>query len=561
MKPAMDEDPTAVSPRRPWADQYPRAIDWLLDIPIRPVHALLDDAVASFAAGPFLDFLGSRQTYAQAAGLIAKAALGFRRFGMRKGTKVGLLLPNSPYSVICYFAILKAGGTVVNYNPLCAEQELVRQIEDSETDIMVTLDLTALYGKVAAALARTRLRRIVICRMARALPFPKDVMFQLAHRREIAKPARGGGHVFFDDLIDNDGAYDIVETAPLSDVAVIQYTGGTTGEPKGVMLSHQNVYANTRQVRTWFTRAEPGRERLLAIIPFSHSFGMTAVMNFAVSLGGELVIFPRFDLKQVLRAIERKRVTILVGVPTLFRAINDSSGVGRYDLSSLKICISGGDSLPRSVQSKFVELTGCPLAEGYGLTECAPVVTCSNPLEGIDRPGSCGLPLPRTTVEVVSLQSPRSVPAAGEPGEICVSGPQVMLGYWRQAEATRHCLVDGRLHTGDIGWMDADGFLYFVDRLKEVITVHGYKVYPRNIEEAIRLHPAVSDVAVIGLPDPIRGQAPKAYIVLAKGAQLTQDGLRAFLADKLSPVEIPRLVEFRDNLPKSIAGKVLKRAV
>jgi long-chain acyl-CoA synthetase len=288
---------------------------------------------------------------------------------------------------------------------------------------------------------------------------------------------------------------------------------------------------------------------------------MTAVMNFAISLGGELVIFPRFDLKQTLRAIARKRVTILIGVPTLFHAINQCPEIKRYDLSSLKICISGGDSLPREVQRKFVALTGCPLAEGYGLTECAPVVTCSNPLEGIDRAGSCGLPLPRTTVEIVSLQNPRTVLPPGERGEICVSGPQVMLGYWRQAEATRNCLIDGRLHTGDLGLMDADGFLYFVDRLKEVISVHGYKVYPRHVEDSIRLHPAVTDVAVIGVPDPIRGQAPKAYVVLARGTQLSEDDLQAFLADKLSPAEIPRLFEFRGILPKSTAGKVLKRAV
>ena len=561
MSAAVDDDQPALSQRLPWAAQYPRDVDWLLDIPERPVHALLDDAVAAFAARPFLDFLGSRHTYAQAARLVAKAAAGFQRLGVRKGTKVGLLLPNSPYSVICYFAILKAGGTVVNYDPLGAEQALIRQVKDSETDIMVTLDLTALYGKVAAALAKTSLRHIVICQMAQALPFFRGLMFRVARWREIVKPLRGNGHVFFDELVDNDGAYEAVETTPLSDVAIIQYTGGTTGEPKGVMLSHQNIYANTCQNRAWFTRAEPGRERLLAIIPFSHSFGMTAVMNFAVSLGGELIIFPRFDLKRMLRAIARKRVTILIGVPTLFHAINQCPEIKRYDLSSLKICISGGDSLPRAVQTKFVELTGCPLAEGYGLTECAPVVTCSNPLEGIDRPGSCGLPLPRTTVEIVSLQSPRTILPTGERGEICVSGPQVMLGYWRQAEATRNCLIDGRIHTGDIGWMDADGFLYFVDRLKEVISVHGYKVYPRNVEDSIRLHPAVVDVAVIGVPDPIRGQAPKAYVVLAKGTQLSEDGLQAFLADKLSPLEIPRFFEFRNKLPKSATGKVLKRAV
>ena len=559
MNTAMDEDQLPPS-RPPWATQYPGAVDWLLDIPIRPVHALLDEAVAAFAARPFLDFFGRRQTYAQAARLIAKAALGFQRLGVRKGTKVGLLLPNSPYSVICYFAILKAGGTVVNYDPLCAERELIRQIEDSETDIMVTLDLTALYGKVAAARAKTNLRRIVICNMAQAFPFFRGLMFRLAHWWEVAKPSGGTGDVLFDELIDNDGTYEEVEIAPLSDVAVIQYTGGTTGEPKGVMLSHQNIYANTCQNRAWFTRAEPGRERLLAIIPFSHSFGMTAVMNFAISLGGELVIFPRFDLERMLRAITRKRVTILIGVPTLFNAINQCQEIKRYDLSSLKICISGGDTLPRAVQTKFVELTGCPLAEGYGLTECAPVVTCSNPLEGIDRPGSCGLPLPRTTVEIVSLQS-RTVLPAGERGEICVSGPQVMLGYWRQAEATRNCLIGGRLHTGDLGLMDADGFLYFVERLKEVISVHGYKVYPRNVEDAIRQHPAVIDVAVIGVPDPIRGEAPKAYVVLAKGTQLSEDGLKAFLADKLSPREIPRFFEFRGDLPRSAAGKILKRSL
>jgi long-chain acyl-CoA synthetase len=555
----MNEDKPSLS-RAPWAAQYPRAVDWLLDIPVRPVHALLDDAVAAFAARPFLDFLGRRQTYAETARLIAKAALGLHQLGVRKGTKVGLLLPNSPYSVICYFAILKAGGTVVNYDPLCAEKPFLRQVENSETEIVVTLDVMSLYAKVAAALGKTCLRRVIICQMAQALPFPNNIMFRVTHWRDIAKPPQGSGHVFFADLIDNDGAYETVETAPLSDVAIIQYTGGTTGEPRGVMLSHQNVYANTRQIRAWFTRAEPGQERLLAIIPFSHSFGMTAVMNFATSLGGELVILPHFDLKQTLQAIERKRVTILVGVPTLFQAIIQYPDIKRYDLSSLKICISGGDSLPRAVQSKFVEFTGSALAEGYGLTECAPVVTCSNPLEGIDRSGSCGLPLPRTTVEIVSLQS-RMVLPAGERGEICVSGPQVMLGYWRGPEATRNCLIEGRLYTGDLGWMDADGFLYFVDRLKEVISVHGYKVYPRNVEDAIRQHPAVLDVAVLGVPDPIRGQAPKAYVVPAKGTQLSEDGLQAFLADKLSPPEIPRIVEFRNKLPRSAAGKVLKRAI
>jgi long-chain acyl-CoA synthetase len=556
-----DEDQPALSSSPPWLSHYPRSVDWLLEIPVRPVYALIDDAVGTFPENPSLDFFGRQYTYAQAARLIARTAAGLQKLGVGKGTKVGLFLPNSPYSVVCYYAILKAGGTVVNYDPLSAERQLIRQIEDSQTEILITLDLVALYSKATAALAETGLRHIVVCKLAQELPFFRSILFRTMHWREISRPPDDQAHVLFDELIDNDGACQPVEIAPLEDLAVIQYTGGTTGEPKGVMLSHQNLHANACQNRAWFTRAEPGRERLLAIVPFSHSFGMTAVMNLAVSLGSELVIFPRFNLKQMLRAIGRKQVTILVGVPTLFQAINQCTDIGRYDLSSLKICISGGDSLPLPVQRRFVELTGCPLAEGYGLTECSPVVTCSNPLEGTERSGSCGLPLPRTTVEIVSVERRDAVLPPGEVGEICVSGPQVMLGYWRQAEATRKFLVGGRLHTGDVGWMDVDGFLYFVDRLKEVISTHSYKVYPRNVEDAIRQHPLVIDVTVIGVPDPTRGQVVKAYVVLAKDARLSEVELWDFLADKLSPVEIPRLIEFRGSLPKSTTGKVLKRAV
>ncbi|HEU5303236.1 MAG TPA: long-chain fatty acid--CoA ligase [Gemmatimonadales bacterium] len=556
------QDQPPVSPRRPaWAERYPPGVDWLLDIPVQPVPALLDEAARRFGARPFLDFLGRRYTYGETAALVTRAACGFQRMGVGKGVKVGLFLPNSPYGVVCYFAILKAGGTVVNYNPLYAERELIGQIQDSDTTILVTLDLAQLYDKAAVALRETRLRKVLVCRMAAALPASKRVMFRLTRQHELAKMPRNERHLSFDDLIDNDGAYDLIETAPQSDIAVLQYTGGTTGVPRGVMLSHQNIYANTCQIRSWYTRAVPGRERLLAILPFFHSFGMTGVMNFAVSLGGELVILPRFDPQETLRAIARKRVTMLIGVPTLFRALTECPAIARYDLSSLKISVSGGDALPGAVQEKFVRLSGCPLGEGYGLTECAPVAAATNPLEGIERPGSCGLPLPRTTVEIRSAPEPWIGLPVGEVGEICVSGPQVMLGYWRQPAATAECLSSGRLRTGDLGRLDADGFLYFVGRLKDVIAVHGYKVYPRIVEDAIRLHPGIADVAVVGVPDPVRGQAPKAYIVPAKGALLTEEGLRGFLADKLSPIEIPRSVEFRAFLPKSAAGKILKRVI
>jgi long-chain acyl-CoA synthetase len=556
-----DKDRANLSPKRPWLTHYPRNVNWLLDIPVRPLYALIDDTLESFSESPFLDFFGRRYTYAQASRAIAKTAAGLQTLGVGNGTRVGLFLPNCPYSVICYYAILKAGGTVVNFDPLSAERELIRQIEDSETEILITLDLIALIRAATTALPETGLRHIVVCKLARELTFLRSVLFNVMHWREISQPPRDKAYVVFEELIDNDGAYQSAEITPREDLAVIQYTGGTTGEPKGVMLSHHNVYANACQTRAWFTRAEPGRERLLAIVPFSHSFGMTAVMNLAVSLGSELVIFSRFNLKQMLKAIGRKRITMLVGVPALFQAINQCTELHRYDLSSLKVSISGGDSLPISVQRKFVELTGCPLAEGYGLTECSPVVTCSNPLEGRERPGSCGVPLPQTTVEIVSVEKPDVVLPPGELGEICVSGPQIMLGYWRQAEATRNCLIDGRFHTGDVGRMDNDGFLYFVDRLKDVISTYGYKVYPSIVEDAIRQHPAIVDAAVIGVSDPKRGQLVKAYLVLAKEAQLREGELEGFLADKLSPVEIPRLIESGADLPKSTIGKVLKRAV
>lgn len=545
--------------RLPWQDRYPRGVDWSLDMPLRPVHALLDAAAANTPFAPFIDFLGRRFTYDEAARLIARATRGLQGLGVRKGIHVGLFMPNCTYSVICYFAILKAGGTVVNYNPLAAERELVRQIEDSETDIMMTLDLAPLCRNLAVALKRTRLQRVVICHFGRALPLLKSLSFHLMHRKDLTSLPRDPQYVSFGSLIRNDGAYEAAEIAPRTDIAVIQYTGGTTGDPKGVMLSHQNIYANTIQIRAWFTKAEPARERLLALLPFSHCFGMTAVMNFAVSLQAELIILPRFNLKETLETIGRKRVTLLVGVPTLFHAINQSPDLARYDFTSLKVSISGGDVLPRAVQEKFTALTRCPLAEGYGLTESAPVVACSNPLEGIDLAGSCGLPLPRTVIEIISTEDRRTCVPAGEIGEICVRGPQVMLGYWKQPAATAGALVSGRLHTGDIGWMDEDGFLYFVDRLKDVIVVQGYKVYPRVVEDAIRLHPGVSDVTVVGAVDPVRGHVPIAFVVRAPGEQLTEQRLRAFLTDKLSPVEIPRSFEFRDKLLKSAAGKNLRR--
>ena len=545
---------------RPWLAGYPADIDWAAEIPVAPLNRLLDDAVARFPERPCIDFLDRKFTYAEIGGLVDRAAKGLAELGVRPGAKVGLFLPNCPYFVVFYYAVLKAGGTVVNYNPLYAEREVVRQIEDSDTEIMVTLDLAVLYDKLAAAAGQTRLRRIVVCRMADILPFPRNWLFPLAMYRQIAAPRRADRWIDFRDLVANDGVFSAVPVDPVQAIALLQYTGGTTGSPKAAMLTHANVYANAVQSAMWFTGAAAGQERMLGVLPLFHAFAMTAVMNWSLRLGAEMILMPRFHLARLLRAIDRKRPTTMVGVPTLFAAIGNDPKLGRYDLSSLRFCLSGGAPLPAELRDRFERLTGCRLVEGYGLSECSPVAAC-NPLEGGGKPGAVGLPYPRTTIEVLSPEPPHRPLPVGEHGEICIAGPQVMAGYWKRPEETAATIIDGRLHTGDVGYLDAEGYLFVTDRLKEMINVGGFKVYPRMVEEAIYLHPAVAECAVIGLPDPYRGETVKAFVAPQAGKTLTEAELIGFLADKLSPIEMPRQIEFRAELPKTAIGKIEKKAL
>jgi long-chain acyl-CoA synthetase len=540
---------------------YPPEVDWAARLPVHPLGGLLDDAVRRFGERPCLDFLDRRYSYRQVGDLVARAAKGLRALGVVERTRVGLFLPNTPYYVILYFAILKAGGTVVNFNPLYADPEIRHLVDDSGVEIMVTLDLAQLYAPVARMLGTGRLRCIVVCPMAGILPFAKSSLFRLFRRREVAAWPADAAHVAFAALIDNDGIAPAAAIDPLRDVAVLQYTGGTTGTPKGAMLTHANLLANAMQCRLWFQGTKEGDERVLAVLPFFHAFAMTSVMNFALAVGAEIVMLPRFELSVLLRTIVRKRPTIFPGVPTIYTAINNARETAKYDLSSIKACISGGAPLPVEVKASFERLTGCVLVEGYGLSEASPVVAC-NPFGGVNKPGSVGLPLPGTRVEVVAVgeEPPRMLPA-GERGEICVSGPQVMAGYWGRPEETARTLAGGRLHTGDIGYLDADGYLFLVDRIKDVIIASGYKIYPRNVEEAIHAHPAVVECIVLGLPDPYRGQTVKAYVVLAPGASLSEADLLAFLAERLSPMEMPKQIEFRPSLPRTLIGKASKKAL
>jgi long-chain acyl-CoA synthetase len=542
---------------RSWAAACAKSIPCALEIVPRPLYALLDQAVERFPEHRFLEFQGKVWTYAQVGHLVDRAARGLQRLGVGRGTRVGLFLPNCPYFVIGFFAALRIGATVVSYNTLYAVPEIERQVQDSGTEVMLTLDVEALLPKLKPLLDRTSLRTIVVGRLADLLPFPKSLMFPLIKRREIADVPNHRAYIWFNELIagETPPAPEFVD--PLSDVAVLQYTGGTTGVPKGAALTHYNLLANAEQMAAWHPQAVPGSERMLAVLPLFHVFAMTCAMLHSMRIGAEIVLVPRFDLANLLGTISRKRPTILPGVPTLFAAISRFPRLAKYDLSSLRLCISGGAPLPGEVRQAFEAVAGCPIVEGYGLTE-SPVVTC-NPIGGPTRPGSIGLALPNTTIEIVSPDDRRTLLPEGEIGEICVRGPQVMAGYWRRPDETAQSLVDGRLHTGDLGYLDGDGHCFLVDRLKELIICSGYNVYPRIVEEAIYQHPAVLEAAVVGAPDGYRGETVLACIVLRPDASLSEAELLDFLKERLSPIEIPKQIEFRHSLPKSAIGKILKK--
>ena len=541
-----------------WLKSYPEGVDWNMPIPAKPLFTLLDDAVARFPQRPCIDFLGRIYTYGELDVLVDRAASGFQGLDVEKGTKVGLFLPNCPQFVICYYAILKAGGTVVNYSPLYSEPELLQQIEDSQTDIMVTLNLTALYPKAQAMLEQSRLKLLVVGTMSEVLPFPKNWLFPLVKRRDVVRAPNDASHVPFEELLNNEGGHEPATIDPENDVAVLQYTGGTTGVPKGAMLTHANIFINTIQCGVWFPALEPGAERVMGVLPFFHVFAMTAVMNMSIHLGAVIIMHPRFELDAVLKDINKKRPTVFDGVPTMFGAINTHPKLQDFDLKSIKACISGGAPLPIEVKQRFEEQSGCKLVEGYGLTECSPVATC-NPFSDDAKAGSIGLPMPGTVIEIVDRDDPGKVLPQGETGEICVSGPQVMAGYWRNEAAARDVIVDGRLRTGDVGYTDEDGYTFIIDRIKDLILVSGFNVYPRHVEDGIYQHPAVEEVTVIGVPDEYQGQSVKAFVKLREGQALGEEELRTFLQDRLGRHEVPKHIEFRDTLPKTMIGKLSKK--
>lgn len=548
----------------PWAKKYPSSVDWSAPIPVAPLTTILDQAVRDYPDHDFIDFMGKIYSYRRIGDMVSRAARGLQELGIKKGERVGLFLPNTPYYVVMYFAVLKIGGTVVNFNPLYAEREVEHQIRDAGITVMATVDVPSVYDKLEKMFATTQLRRIIVGRMADVLPPALSWLYRILKRRDIATIPTNESHVDFFQLLANDGQFTPVAIDAAKDLAVLQYTGGTTGAPKGAMLTHANLLANVTQCQLLFPDVAWGKERMLGVLPFFHVFAMTAVMNLTIRIGGCIVMLPRFDLAQVVKTIHKKRPTIFPAVPTIYTAINHYKKLGRYNLRSIKYCISGGAGLPVEVKNDFEKLTGCVLVEGYGLSETSPVTNC-NPLTGENKTGSIGLPLPGTYVDIVSLEDRKTVVPLGERGEVCIRGPQVMAGYWHQPEESANVLEltpEGvRLHTGDVGIMDADGYTFIVDRIKDMIAAGGFKIYPRHVEEAIYLHPAIEECIVAGVPDEYRGQTVKAYIKLKSDQTLTMDQLKIFLKDKLSPIEMPKLIEFRDSLPKTLIGKLSRKLI
>ena len=543
-----------------WEASYPDEIKWDMDLNTGTIQGILDEGVKKWPDKVLCDFMDKTFTYSQINDMVNRAAKGLKSLGVGPDVHVGLFLPNTPHYVVMYFAILRAGGRVVNYSPLYAVREIQHQIEDSETDILVTLDLAALYPQAAAQLDTTRLKKLIVCSMPEILPFPKSLLFPLARKKDIAKVPKDDRHIRFKDLLNNDGVYEQhVVKDPAEEVAVLQYTGGTTGVPKGAMLTHENITASSEMAGTWTTIfLKEGEETVLAVLPFFHVYAMTVVMIGAVGMGSRMIIHPRFELDDVMRDIGKKKVTAFSAVPTIFTAMINHPEIGKYDLSSLKVCGSGAAPLPVEVMNKFEELTGCRIIEGYGLTETSPAAS-TNPVVGTRKPGSVGVPLPGTIFEITDLEDPDKVLGVGEKGEVCITGPQVMKGYWKKEEATEKALQGGRFHSGDVGYIDEDGFVFLVDRQKDMILSGGFNVFPRNIEEAIYENPDVAECTVIGVPDEYRGQAAKAFVVLKPGKSWDLETMKEFLADKLGKHEIPRDLELRDDLPKTAVGKLSKK--
>lgn len=546
---------------RPWIDHYPEGITWEFPINYTPVHEQVLAVCARTPQADALDFLGAKTSFG-ALGKAINALAGAlqQRFGLKKGSRVALLLPNTPFYVVAYYAVLRTGATVVNCNPLYTVHELSHIVADSGAEIIVTLDLALLFEKAEKLVQGGHARSVIACHFPDALPFPKKLLYRLFKSKDLAKIGASpiAKHVtHYRELLAHNYTPTPISIDRDADIAVQQYTGGTTGEPKGAMLTHANIAANMSQIDGWGCGVFYVPSRVVAVLPFFHIFAMTVCMNVPLCNGAQVVMLPRFELKAFLDLLTRTGANILPAVPTLVAALAKAGEKARQPLSSVEVVISGGAALPQETRNNFAKVSNALLAEGYGLTEASPVVCCSA-LRVPSKHMSIGQPIPNTDVRFVDVETGTVVPL-GERGELQVKGPQVMKGYFGNTSATTDAFVDGWLRTGDVGYMDEDGYVFLVDRIKDLIICSGFNVYPRTIEEVLSTHPAVDENNVIGVPDEYRGEAPVAFVKLKPEHTVSEHELKKFLAEKLNKIEMPREIIFKDELPKTLIGKLSKK--
>lgn len=545
--------------QRPWIRHYPPGVPPSLDYREESLVQPLLRSARAHPGRPAMLFFGKPTTYGELLDQVQRAAAGLAAMGVQKGDRVAIMLPNSPQCVIAYYAVLWLGAVVVMVNPLYTPRELRTQLADSGARHIIALDV--MYPKVAEVKADTGLERVIVTGVQDYLPFPLNLLFPLTVKRQgqTTKVPPAAHITRWRDFLAHKPHDQPVPVSARDDLAALQYTGGTTGIPKGAMLTHFNLYANCMQIGAWLSEFKEEPFRVLAALPFFHVYGLTTVLNYTIFGGGTMILVPRFNVDDILKLIQKHRPHIFPGAPTMYVAILNHPRARQMDLSSIAACISGAAPLPVEVQTAFEELTGGRLVEGYGLTEASPV-THANPVWGQRKVGSIGLPWPDTDCRIVNPETGEDVPI-GDEGELLIRGPQVMKGYWNKPEETAGALRDGWLWTGDIARMDEDGYFYIVDRKKDMIIAGGFNIYPREVEEVLFMHPAVQEAAVVGVPDPYRGETVKAYVVLKNGAQATADELIAHCRRHLAAYKVPKQLEFRTDLPKSLVGKVLRRVL
>ncbi len=556
----MTVSPVAASSFQPWQAHYAHPTPWDTVFAPLSVPQMFADSAARFADRPLVDFLGRLFTYRDLHGEALAFAAGLQQRGIGKGDRVGLFLPNVPLYISAYYGAMIAGATVVNFSPLYTADELAAQVADSGTRLLVTIDSSALLPTAMTVKEQSALEWLVVGSLAAQLPWLKGIGLRLFARKSLS-PIPPSALRWGDVLADS--APQPVPLDPEEDLALLQYTGGTTGTPKGAMLTHQNITANTRQVEA-IDPQQQARDVIVGVLPFFHVFANICVLNRTVAHGGCIAMLPRFDAGQALKTLARVKATAMPGVPTMYQALLDHPDCGKTDFGSLRVCISGGAPLPLPLKQRFEAVTGARLIEGYGLTETAGVAA-ANPYEGEERPGTIGQPIPATRVRLLDKEDPTQDAPVGEPGELAIQGPQVMRGYWRRPEAAAAAFADrpgGRwLRTGDVAVLEEGGYLRIVDRIKDMIAVGGFKVFPSQVEAVLLRHPAVKEALVIGVPDAYRGEAPRAYVTLHEGAAATAEALADWLNGQLGKHERVDSVVVRDSLPKTMIGKLDRKAL